>query len=185
MKGAVTSKRKISDLRPSQLLSQFGVGAMVELPNLSVMVMGLDDWPVDQGASVITEPRLLKAVQRKIGQQVTKLLTPPVAPEATGWQASPFDDSANVGVPVAPFPRWLLCPYCRLLAPIQSDLFELKLDPYRRDRTRHVHRNCTKLGRPPTAAAAPSLAPARTATPTSSPRAPSPPPAPPPANARP
>jgi Domain of unknown function (DUF1998) len=155
MRGAVSSKRKIGDLRPSQLLYTFGVGAMVELPNLSVMVMGLDDWPVDQGSAVITEPRLLKAVQREIGQQVTKLLTPPVTPEATGWQASPFDDSAHIGVPVAPFPRWLLCPFCRLLAPIQSDLFELKLDPYRKDRSRYVHRNCSKPGK------APAVVPAR------------------------
>ena len=75
--------------------------------------------------------------------------TPPVTPESTGYQASPFDDTANVGVPVAPFPRWLLCPYCRLLAPIKSGLFELKLDPYRRDRSRYVHRICKKPGKPP------------------------------------
>ena len=54
-------------------------------------------------------------------------------------------------MPVAPFPRWLLCPYCRLLAPIQSGLFELKLDPYRKDRSRYVHRICNKPGKPPTA----------------------------------
>lgn len=148
MRGAHASKRKIGDLRPSQLLYTFGVGAIVELPNLSVMVMGLDDWPVEQGSAVITEPRLLRAVQREVGPQVARLLTPPITPESMGWQASPFDDTANVGVPVAPFPRWLLCPYCRLLAPIQSDLFELKLDPYRRDRNRYIHRNCNKKGKP-------------------------------------
>ena len=58
-----TERRKIGDIRPSQLLFTFGVGAIVELPNLSVMVMGLDDWPVEQGVSEISEPRLLKAVQ--------------------------------------------------------------------------------------------------------------------------
>ena len=51
---------------------------------------------------------------------------------------------------MAPFPRWLLCPYCRLLAPIQSGLFELRLDPYRKDRSRYVHRICKKPGKPPT-----------------------------------
>ncbi len=131
-------------------ITEFGVGAIVELPNLSVMVMGLDDWPVEQGSSEINEPRLLRAVQGELGTQVVKLLTPPVTPESTGYQANPFDDTANVGVPVAPFPRWLLCPYCRLLAPIQSGLFELKLDPYRKDRSRYVHRNCKKPGKPPT-----------------------------------
>lgn len=151
MSNAATEKRKVGDLRPSQLLYTFGVGAIVELPNLSVMVMGLGDWPIEQGSSEITEPRLLRAVQHELGPQVAKLLTPPVTPESTGYQASPFDDTANVGVPVAPFPRWLLCPYCRLLAPIQSGLFELKLDPYRKDRSRYAHRICNKPGKPPTA----------------------------------
>jgi hypothetical protein len=151
MSNAVTDKRKVGEIRPSQLLFTYGVGAIVELPNLSVMVMGLDDWPIEQGASEISEPRLLKAVQQELGRQVAKLLTPPVTSESTGYQASPFDDTANVGVPVAPFPRWLLCPYCRLLAPIQSGLFELRLDPYRKDRSRYVHRICNKKGKPPTA----------------------------------
>jgi hypothetical protein len=151
MSQVASEKRKVGDLRPSQLLYTFGVGAIVELPNLSVMVMGLDDWPIEQGSSEIVEPRLLRAVQHELGQQVAKLLTPPVTPESTGYMASPFDDTANVGVPVAPFPRWLLCPYCRLLAPIQSGLFELKLDPYRKDRSRYAHRICNKPGKPPTA----------------------------------
>jgi hypothetical protein len=155
MRHADSEKRKVGDLRPSQLLYTFGVGAIVELPNLSVMVMGLDDWPIEQGSSEIPEPRLLRAVQHELGPQVVRLLTPPVTPESTGYQGTPFDDTANVGVPVAPFPRWLLCPYCRLLAPIHSGMFELKLDPYRKDRTRYVHRNCQKKGK------APSLVPAR------------------------
>src|SRR6516165_1076101 len=146
----VSDKRKVGDLRPSQLLYTFGVGAIVELPNLSVMVMGLDDWPIEQGSSEIVEPRLLKAVQHELDRQVVKLLTPPVTSESTGYQASPFDDTANVGVLVAPFPRWLLCPFCRLLAPIHSGLFELRLDPYRKDRSRYVHRICKKPGKPPT-----------------------------------
>lgn len=147
---SASDKRKIGEIRPSQLLFTYGVGAIVELPNLSVMVMGLDDWPIEQGSSEIAEPRLLKAVQQELGRQVVKLMTPPVTSDSTGYQANPFDDSANVGVPVAPFPRWLLCPYCRLLAPIQSGLFELRLDPYRKDRSRYVHRICKKPGKPPT-----------------------------------
>lgn len=150
MSGAAADRRKIGDIRPSQLLVSGGVGAVVELPNLSVMVMGLDDWLIEQGAAEINEPRLLKAVQGELGPQVARLLTPPVAAESPGIAAGPFDDTANVGVPVAPFPRWQVCTHCRLLAPIQSGLFELKLDPYRKDRSRYVHRNCRKVGKPPT-----------------------------------
>ena len=45
-------------------------------------------------------------------------------------------------VPVASFPRWLVCPQCRLLAPIASGLFELVPDLYRPERAHYRHRNC-------------------------------------------
>ncbi len=70
--------------------------------------------------------------------------------ESTGIASSPFDETANIGVPVAPFPRWQVCPHCQLLVPLQSGLFELRLDLYRRDRSRYVHRNCQRQGKPPT-----------------------------------
>ena len=38
-------KRRVGELRPSQVLTTFGIGSIVDLPNLSVMVMGLEDWP--------------------------------------------------------------------------------------------------------------------------------------------
>ena len=144
-----TPKRKIGDIGPSQLMYAYGVGSIVELPNLSVMVMGLDDWP-RQHSIEIGEPRLLEAIQQELGPQVERMLTPPVTPESTGFAPDPLDASANVGVPVAPFPRWMVCPVCRLLAPIGSDLFELKTDAFRGDRNRYVHRNCSKSRKPPT-----------------------------------
>ncbi len=42
-------KNKVGDLRPSQLLYAFGVGALLDLPNLSALVMGLDDWETGYG----------------------------------------------------------------------------------------------------------------------------------------
>jgi hypothetical protein len=118
--------------------------------NLSVMVMGLDDWPIERSV-VVNEPRLLRAVTQELGDQVEKLLSPPATPDSIAHWSSPFEDTASVGAPVAPFSRWLVCPFCRLLAPIHSDLFELNLDPYRKDRSRYVHRVCKKPGKPPTA----------------------------------
>jgi len=38
------SKHKVGELSPSQLLYTYGVGAIVDLPHLSVIVSGLDDW---------------------------------------------------------------------------------------------------------------------------------------------
>ena len=56
-----------------------------------------------------------------------------------------------IGVPVAPFPRWLLCPVCRKLAPIESGLFELRVNAVRPDGNKYVHTNCGKARTPPTA----------------------------------
>ncbi len=139
-------KYRVGEVRPSQLLHTFGVGAIIDLPHLSVMVMGLDDWSPAY-ATEIGEERLLLAVQHQLGSQVKSLRVPPIQPEGSD---NPFDGSAQIGVPVATFPRWMLCPHCRLLAPRDSDLFQLKSDPIRPDRTRYVHANCSRAGAPPT-----------------------------------
>ena len=71
------------------------------------------------------------------------------APESSGTQLNPFDERAFVGVPVAPFPRWMVCPACQYLGPSSSDLFELKTFPYRPDKTCYVHKNCRMPGKTP------------------------------------
>jgi Domain of unknown function (DUF1998) len=142
-------KSEVGEVRPSQALTTFGIGSLVDLPNLSVLVMGLEDWREDQ-SNEIGEERLLLTVQKILGPQVGKLRTPPRAPEIFGGPGNWFDDSHTIGVPVAPFPRWLVCSGCRLLAPISSGLFEPKVEAYRPDKTRYIH-NCTTKGRSPTA----------------------------------
>lgn len=137
---------KVGELRPSQALTTFGVGAIIDLPNLSVMVMGLEDWPLKDTVE-IGEQRLLASVQEVLGPQVAALRSAPVVPDT--HQVNQFDASALVGIPVAPFPRWMVCPYCRRLAPLGSGLFKLET-PYRADQIRYVHANCTKPGKPPT-----------------------------------
>ncbi len=125
----------------------YGIGSLVDLPNMSVMVMGLDDWP-NAHSNEIAEERLLQSAQSIVGPQVTRFLTPPRGPESQGSQANWFDESRQIGVPVAPFPRWMVCSKCRLLAPISSGLFEPKVQPYRPDKACYVH-NCSTQGRSP------------------------------------
>lgn len=140
-------KSEVGELRPSQVLTTFGIGSLVDLPNLSVLILGLDDWPIAH-ATEISESRLLRSVQKALGSQVTKLLTPPRATEAAGY-ANWFDDAHQIGVPVVPFPRWMVCSKCRLLAPVGAGLFEPKVQAYRPDRARYVH-TCNSVGLPPT-----------------------------------
>ena len=72
-------------------------------------------------------------------------MTPPRAEESSSWQTSWFDESHQIGVPVAPFPSWMVCPRCRLLAPVSSGLFEPKVLAYRPDKACYVH-NCSTQG---------------------------------------
>ena len=140
---------KVGDLQPSQLFYAYGIGAVVDLPSMSVMVLGLDDWDLTQ-AIPISEDRLLAAVRKQPRcSDVTKLYKPPIPPPSDGPFQSPFDPNAKVGVPVAPFPNWVICPRCRLLAPLQPGVFTLKTDPYRPDKNRFVHSLCN-TNKPPT-----------------------------------
>ena len=134
---------RVGEVRPSQLLFTYGVGAIVDLPRLSVIITGLDDWSVDpEYCAAIVEDRLLTAVRYDL-PEVKRLLAPPIVP-ATGLPPDPFDSTARIGVPVAAFPRWMVCPNCRLLAPLSSGLFKLKENPFFPDRTAYHHETCNK-----------------------------------------
>ncbi|MCX6876635.1 MAG: DUF1998 domain-containing protein [Verrucomicrobia bacterium] len=135
---------ELGELRPSQLIYTFGVGAIMDLPNMSALILGLDDWDLLQCQEIIEE-RLLAAVQQRMGPQVRQLMLPPVTYDDDNDPTAPAK-----GVPVAPFPRWLRCPFCSLLGTIDSGHFKLIQDPYRPDRTRYVHHSC-QAQRPPTA----------------------------------
>lgn len=147
MKSATVRKREdktpVGELRPSQMLYTYGVGAIVDLPRLAVMVMGLDDWDMTH-TRVVEEERLLQAVRAELGSEVQELRTPPLAEE----NSNPLSGPGNIGVPVAAFPRWMVCPQCRYLGPIGSGnpLIELKPNPYRPERTAYVHANCSRFG---------------------------------------
>ena len=56
----------------------------------------------------------------------------------------PFSAEGKIGVPVLPFPRWLRCVKCGLLAEYDSGLFNIKSNPYRPEQTHFEHSNCEK-----------------------------------------
>lgn len=136
-----SSPQPVGELRPSQIMFSYGIGAIADLPNLAALVMGLEEWRLE-GTVEITEDRLLKAVQRQLGSQVERLRSLPIASEELGR-----DPMNGVGVPVAPFPTWMVCPRCRLLASVSSSsssVFQSK-KPYNRPSELHYyHHNCPK-----------------------------------------
>lgn len=128
----------VGDVRPSQLMWTYGPGALVDLPNVSVVTLGIDRWDTNN-CRPIAEARLLAAVRRELGQQVSALYMPPVKGDA---DPNPYSPEVTIGVPVKPFPRWLRCVKCGLLSPYDSALFECKDDRFRPENTKFVHRDC-------------------------------------------
>ena len=72
------TRTPVGDIRPSQLLWTYGPGALIDLPNLSVVTMGSDRWDKDR-CQPIQEARLLANVRGVLGPQVESLRMPPVA----------------------------------------------------------------------------------------------------------
>jgi hypothetical protein len=102
--------------------------------------MGLNKWDPNR-CSPVEEARLLAEVKRVLGPQVQRLRIPPFLKED---RPDPFSAEGRIGVPVTPFPRWLRCIKCGLLAEYDSGLFDLKPNHYRPERTHFLHTNCDK-----------------------------------------
>ena len=99
-------------VRPSQTVTQFGPGALVDLPTLSMVVMGIEKWDTSKAARV-DEPRLAG----KLG--VDFFRRPPFY--------SRRDRSG--GLPARIFPKYMVCPRCNRLAPHTAFAFQERLNP--------------------------------------------------------
>lgn len=103
------SDRAIGDVRPSQVITTFGPGAIVDLQTMSVIVAGIDRWPIDEEL-VIREPRLERALQ------VTRFY--PAKPS----EGSFFSKRGTI--PTYLFPRYQLCPICHTLSSVDEGYVE-------------------------------------------------------------
>lgn len=92
-------KKPHGTLRRGHLLSASGPGAMLDLPEHSVIVGGLDGWRGVE-AHPIHEPRLAAKVQQALGVGAVKLYAPP------GWDDAP--NAPHTGVTAYRFPRWFV-----------------------------------------------------------------------------
>jgi len=87
-------------LRQSQVLTTYGPGAMVDLPEHAVLIMGLDSWKHGAGREEIVEPRLQVLLRRKLGLPEVRLVKPPAFDERP--QAPKTSIDARI------FPTWFL-----------------------------------------------------------------------------
>ena len=129
---------RVGAIRPSQLLWTYGPGAMIDLPNFSVMTMGLDYWKKGV-CPPIQEPRLLAHVRQLGFKKVQDLRQPPLNDQE---KDNLKDVKSYTGVPVQIFPRWMRCTKCNLLAPYDIGLFKMKPNQFRPELTRIEHDGC-------------------------------------------
>ena len=85
-------------IRQSQLVTTYGPGAMIDLPDYSVIVSGLEDWALLRREK-IDEPRLVAKLRRLLGVHTLELYTPPR-----------HEEHATRPAPVAAriFPTWFI-----------------------------------------------------------------------------
>lgn len=98
-----------NQIRLSQLIGYYGPGAMVDLPDRSVLVMGLDHWDQRSGAfRLIEEPRLSRLLRLRLQDDNRlatsgdpQLRTPPLD------LRDPRRVSPKIRATI--FPRWFVC----------------------------------------------------------------------------
>ncbi|MFF0551350.1 DrmB family protein [Streptomyces sp. NPDC004311] len=99
---AIRTARRLGEVRRAQLITTYGVGAMIAVENESFLIRGIDSWDVSEAFPVL-EPRLA----RKLGVKGFRL--PP----------APDPDKATDGVRAVRFPMMYSCPTCRRLQPFR------------------------------------------------------------------
>ena len=87
-------------LRRSQVITTFGPGALIDLPEESAIVGGLDTWGSETNLEPIDEPRLASKLTSMTGVHDPRLYTPPSEPEH--WQ------DRQRGIGAWRFPEWFV-----------------------------------------------------------------------------
>ena len=117
-------RRPPGRLRQSQVINTFGPGALVDLPNYSVLIGGLDHWS-SAGQVEVHEPRLVAKLEELLNIQGLHLRTPPLDDQ---------DPTApTTGVTAWRFPEWFITDVVEAVGASRSRLL--------------VHRNALHGGR--------------------------------------
>ncbi|WP_213457216.1 DUF1998 domain-containing protein [Rhizomonospora bruguierae] len=143
--GQAKNRAKVGSARPSSLLYTYGPGAIMDLPNFSIMPAGLDDWePIWKRREVvptILEPRLLNVVRLHLGTQVDALRPFPWQPK----KGTLSNEGSDLGLPARVFPQWFRCTGCDYLGPLTRFTYT-NTHPFRPDLAQFAHKPCPGRG---------------------------------------
>jgi hypothetical protein len=141
-KQAKHNRAKVGSGRPSSLLYTYGPGAIMDLPQFTIMPTGLDDWDRiwrrrESDPPQIHAPRLRQAVRTHMRSPNVQLRPFPWQPKRNTFSS----EGADLGVPARVFPQWLRCTGCDMLAPVSKFRY-VNTHPYRTDLARFEHARC-------------------------------------------
>ena len=140
------NRAKVGSSRPSSLLYTYGPGAIMDLPQFTIMPTGLDDWDRiwnrREGAPPrIHAPRLREAVRTHMRSPFVQLRPHPWQPKRNAFS----NEGVDLGVPARVFPQWLRCTGCDMLG-LVSQFSYINTHPYRTDQARFEHTKCPGRG---------------------------------------
>lgn len=110
------------EFRTSQGVVPFGVGAIIDFLDESLMSAGLDAWPYELAdpsarseilkSSQVVDGRLARRLSVELDRPIDFFLSPTEAPEIVPGGAQRHD---RADMPFVRFPNWHFCPRCRRL----------------------------------------------------------------------
>jgi hypothetical protein len=103
--------RPTGQVRRSQVISTYSIGAIVDLPAVSCMPMGLEEWDYQIRGGRAPELTIYESrLQAQLGVDYFRL--PPIVAEISG---QPGMVDRRYAVPCVRFPEWHECPKCQRL----------------------------------------------------------------------
>ena len=92
--------RAHGQLRQSQVITTYGPGALIDLPNHAAIVAGLETWPGTNDLDEIKDPRLSSLLQAITEVQSPRMYAPPPQPTEP-W-------APQLGIGAWTFPEWFI-----------------------------------------------------------------------------
>ena len=140
------NRAKVGSSRPSSLLYTYGPGAIMDLPQFTIMPTGLDDWDRiwnrrEGEPARIHAPRLREVVRTHMRSPFVQLRPHPWQPKRNAFS----NEGVDLGVPARVFPQWLRCTGCDMLG-LVSQFSYVNTHPYRTDQARFEHAKCPGRG---------------------------------------
>ncbi len=112
----MTKEDSALKMRKSQMIAGFGVGAIVEIDNQSLIAKDISTWHSDITTNKKYRVDSIPRLEKLLG--IKYIISPPNAPSEL-WQHA----STKLSIPYHRFPKWLECRQCNSLRKYTSNMY--------------------------------------------------------------